>query len=297
MVDADFGLQFNGDSRNDLDGVTVKGGLSFTSGTVALSGGTTVETADGSALGEIDDGGALVFRGDAATDLAQTVVLANAYLLIDAPTDPGETLTVTAAGEVDGYGTIGDRVYPFRGAMTLVNQGTIDANVAGPGLYITPTAFTNDGLLEATAAGAKIAVEPNSTTAWTNAADGSIVGTAGATLELAGAFTNAGSITSTGGVLNLDASYNYGGTAGTFVNTGTITATESIVDLRGNETVAQIGNLSVTGGVFDYSLGVLDKHGRHARRLDHRPARRGAGRRDDPGRGAGPGGARPDLRR
>ncbi|MGZ8248022.1 MAG: YDG domain-containing protein [Methylomagnum sp.] len=96
----------------------------------------------------------------------------------------------------------------------VVNQGTVDANVAGQTLSVYPTALTNTGLMRATAG----------------------------TLSVGGSITNAGILSADGGAVNLYDS---------LTNTGTVRVDAGTLNQDGGATWTHVGLLSVTGGAFN----------------------------------------------
>ncbi len=149
-----FGLTFNGDGRNTLQGVAVINGLTLANGNIVLANGSKVYAdASQTGLGTISvTNGGLVFREAGPITVSQTIMLANSTLGFD---NPGTTalVTIDAAGVVMGSGQLPDNIFGFSGPNTLDNHGTINSNIAGQNLAITPTGFTNSGLLEATGGG------------------------------------------------------------------------------------------------------------------------------------------------
>ena len=127
--------------------------------------------------------------------------------------------------------------------MTIENHGTIAASDDYGTLSLRPTTFVNDGLMVSDGYRSTLSVESNTDTAWTNASDGVMGSFGGNTLELGGAGTNDGTIWAQGGgTVNLDALYNYGGTAATFTNDGVVTAVGS--------TINQSGDLAGSGAIL-----------------------------------------------
>ena len=138
------------------------------------------------------------------------------------------TLTIGAGLTIRGGGTLGDR------AATLINLGTIVADVAGATLVVAGGPFTNQGLVE-TRPGAVLALDGT----WTNA--GTIRVTQGE-LDLRGVGTTAGlgKLERTGGVVKI---------VGTLDNTA---ATLALDDKSGSFVLAggtiRGGHLTTSGG-------------------------------------------------
>ena len=273
-------MTFGNAARSTLDGMTVLNGLNVNGGSVQITNSTAVQgaltitnanvvLANGAAdyadatdttLGTITaTNGGVVFQEAAPIKLAQTVELTQSTLSFD---NPGTTsqATIGVAGVVLGSGNINDNDFSYSGPVTLDNAGSINSNISGQELNLTPTGFTNSAVLEASGGG-NLSVEQNLDRVWTNSATGTIAITGGGNAELSGPFTSAGLITSAGSTLDLDGTFNFG-TPTTWINTGTISATGSTVNINGDETVAQIGVLNHdTTDTLNYDIGTLDNTG------------------------------------
>ncbi len=152
-------------------------------------------------------------------------------------TDANVTLT-NVDNTISGAGHLGN------GSLTLVNQGTIDANGTNPLIVDTGgNPVANSGILEATGSGGLIIDSDvvNSGTIWANGGNvtihGNVSGDGGAmisghaTLEIDG--TNSGSVTfqSSTGTLQLDHSSSFTGTISGFTGDGTLAGSDHI-DLK-----------------------------------------------------------------
>ncbi|MGC8477628.1 MAG: beta strand repeat-containing protein, partial [Acetobacteraceae bacterium] len=147
--------------------------------------------------------------------------------------------TIAAAAVVSGTGSVGDNANGH-GPTVLDNFGTILANVAAGVLTVDPAVFLNDGTLAAAGGGVLAVDYSQGGSLWINQADG-LASETNATLEFGGAFTNAGSISASGGALLL-------GNGNSWSNLGTITATNAAVTLGGTVTTAGVGVLQRSGG-------------------------------------------------
>jgi hypothetical protein len=156
-----------------LNNVTVLGGLTLHSGSLLLSGTTTIENTNGTGPGTITlNESSRLFLGEDYT--FEKLVLRGGVVA-----GGGGAATVGTGGLVKGYGQF------FEGQKTglsLHNQGTINADVFGQTLYIGESdgglgSFINDGLVEANNGGI-ISVnygDPDSyIDPWSNNADGVI---------------------------------------------------------------------------------------------------------------------------
>ncbi len=140
------------------------------------------------------------------------------------------TLTIASGITIHGNkGTIGG----YYGSDSIVNDGTINADVAGGTISINggnPGTFINNGTLHAT--GSTLAISG----IWSNSPGKSITATAGATLSL--------------GDQN---SYS----TSAWSNAGTINASNSTVNLGGPITLASLGAFTRSGGTVNLT-GTLD---------------------------------------
>ena len=178
--------------------------------------------------------------------------------------------TIAAGLTVAGSGTVGDNL-DGHGAASLVNDGTIDADISGQTLSVDPLVLTNDGVLEATNNGYLYVDTSQPGGVWSNAADGQVIANA-ATVDLAGIYSNAGAIDAANSTLLLGGSFSNTGSittqGGTLLlgdtsdtiawsNTGTISATGTAITLHGGITTADIGTIDRTGGSLTLN-GTLD---------------------------------------
>ena len=239
-------LTFANTGSNILDNVVVNGGLSMAStGFVNLNNGTqingTVDLLGNSAHITLNTGAAingtvnLSGSGSSLTWSFTTTLDGRQINLGSASTGAslnfasGTTLTLGSAEVVRGSGSI-------NGASgTLINQGDINADLAGQTLTIQPTNFTNQGALSATNGATLTISSPN----WSNS--GTITMNA-STLNLNGNFATSSlaGITRTGGTVNLN---------GTLNNTGatmTLTPALGVLNLNGG---------TIQNGTIDNSFG------------------------------------------
>ena len=265
-------LKASGNSNTTLNAVTVQGALELGSGILNLTNGTTASDgfATTSSSAEINLVG--------ESDLTSSVTLAGGDVYVSQA--PSNTFTIDTGVSVQGQGVFGALAsyypYYYGTAQKLENAGTIDADVSGSTLSVLPGSFTNDGTAEATAGGVLHIGDPNSGGGftWTNAA-GATVSASHATVQLSGAFTNAGTITATdsavllggyaddsdqgrwtntgtvsttGGSLTLGEQNGYNDSQDGFSNTGVITTVGTAVALVGTVTTADVGELDRTGG-------------------------------------------------
>jgi Ca2+-binding RTX toxin-like protein len=180
-------------------------------------------------------------------------------------TDPSVTLT-NVDNTISGAGHLGN------GQLTLINEGTIDANGTHPLIVDTgANPITNSGTLEATGSGGLIIDSDvvNSGTIWANESNVAIHGdvsghgsatiSGNATLEFAGADSGSVSFQSSTGTLQLDHSSSFTGTITGFGGDGTLAGSDHI-DLQDiNFNSLQPAQLSASG-VLTISDGAHTAH-------------------------------------
>jgi Ca2+-binding RTX toxin-like protein len=180
-------------------------------------------------------------------------------------TDPSVTLT-NVDNTISGAGHLGN------GQLTLINEGTIDANGTHPLIVDTgANPITNSGTLEATGSGGLIIDSDvvNSGTIWANEGNVAIHGdvsghgsatiSGNATLEFAGADSGSVSFQSSTGTLQLDHSSSFTGTITGFGGDGTLAGSDHI-DLQDiNFNSLQPAQLSASG-VLTISDGAHTAH-------------------------------------
>ena len=260
--------------------------------TTALSG-TTINATSGGLYGMTIATGAVISVGHVPNHLVvQSNLVLNGKILYDVHTggsDPSRTLEFSGTQTISGTGSIevlstntGDNnsilLEPFNVTLTvgsgitvkgtaltfgnsstggntvLLNQGTIDANTSGAaalGITINTTYFTN-------ALGAKVLLSDstksltlNPFTSWLN--QGTIT-TTGGTLNLSGAsWSNTGTITDNGLIVNLAGAFTqFGmGVASPQAGQGTFTRTAGTVNLIGTLS----GNLNLNDTTGNWLLG------------------------------------------
>ncbi|MCC6231074.1 MAG: hypothetical protein IT580_00415, partial [Verrucomicrobiales bacterium] len=135
-------LIFSASSQNYLDAIQLTGDLVLTNSNararvlngLTLTGGKVRLNANGAIgfEGSQTFGGEVLFEGDSG------------FVSIDGTT----TLTLATTALVHGKtGRIGQAIFTG-GTSTLLNQGTIRADVSGGTLTVNPNAFTNSGTLQ-----------------------------------------------------------------------------------------------------------------------------------------------------
>ncbi len=175
---------------NFLDGVTLNGNLD-------LATATSFErvTAGGLVLNgtiNLNNSSVLAFNGTGGLSGAGTIVLGNTGSSNRIGLDGTGTTTFAAGTTIRGQnGTIGNAVF-VGGTQTLVNNGTISADVSGGTINIAGAAVTNNGTLSALNGGTML-LSSNVT----GSATGQIVAGAGSTV-LQNAVTLAGTINTSG---------------------------------------------------------------------------------------------------
>jgi RHS repeat-associated protein len=262
----------SGSTGNLLVGVTVNGNL-------ALSSYAFLGVKDGLAL----SGTATLSGSGANLDFLNTQTISSGTFQFSGSSgnmdvEGGTTVTLGSGVNVQGgNGTIGNIDFTG-GAHTLINQGTISANVSGQTLTVTsssswPLTFTNQGTAQA-AGGGKLVITPNATSSsagtlsvdsaastlslngpWSNL--GTLSATNGATMYFGGSFNNAGkaiALPNSGGNWVLNGGTITGGTLN--VASGAVLAPSSVgsnvvdgVTVNGNITLGNYGFLGVKDGL------------------------------------------------
>jgi hypothetical protein len=222
-----------------LNGVTLNGdmnlGVTGQGQTVAVTNGLTLNgtvTIGSGMPGSGANYGALLITGTQTLAGTGTVVLnsLNYYDALAVVTG-GTTLTIGPGVTVRGSGVIGADTFTWGTAsnVAFVNQGTIQADVAGQQISVYGTGWSNPGTVRALN---------------------------GASLFLYGTnWTNSGTLSITGGgslSLNVDQT-------DAWVNTGVINATNSTVNFGG--TFTTVGTFNRSGGTV-YLSGKLNNAGR-----------------------------------
>jgi hypothetical protein len=262
-----------------LQNVTVLGGLTLKSGSLELSGTTTIENSTGTGPG------AITLNGP-PTSLANSpgggafLLFAENYTLYKLTLNGGwvggddTTVTVGKGGVVEGYGGF---VWGNFTELALQNDGTINSNVNGQWLNIIEMPFVNDGLVLASRGGnvsinwadeyAGLGVDD-----WSNNADGKIRAIDGGTLQLAGKVTNYGLISGVNSTVYFGGPYFegedflqnpgdivvkggelfLGGPSGFSTNewsdSGLIATVGAATDVLGGGTISAGGTMSIRGG-------------------------------------------------
>ena len=151
----------------------------------------------------------------------------------------GKTLTNSSTSTIQGTGIIDS-------GLTLVNQGTVNANTSGQTLALNNSPVTNTGTLQATGGGVL-----SMSGGTTNNQGGTISSSAGSTVSLnAGAVIQGGTLNSNGGTLGTgggNIAYLNGTTFGPITLQGTYTAaagSNTILD----GTINNQGSILVNGG-------------------------------------------------
>ncbi|MBC7368602.1 MAG: choice-of-anchor D domain-containing protein [Undibacterium sp.] len=264
-VDLTANLKIQGGTLNSNGGTlgTAAGSVAYLNGTtlgpITLQG-TYTGAAGGSTYldGMINNQGDLVVKGGAG---ANTFLYVGSSVTSSAATPNGGTVTLESLAG-GGYAFIrsggGTGVLTnaatstIRGAgfldagLTLVNQGTVNANVSGQTLVINSVPITNTGTMQATGGGV-LSLSGNTT----NNQGGTISSAVGSTVQLnASATVQGGTLNSNGGTLGTaagNAAYLNGTTFGPMTLQGTYTgAAGSSTYLDG--TINNQGDLLVKGG-------------------------------------------------
>ena len=223
------GSGFNVQNGTFAGGVTVAAGSTVNvNGNSDLSVTGTALTNNGTVVVNNNQyyTGALTANGNVTVGGTGTITLNSGGSAAQLDTGAGYTLTLGSGQTVDGLGQIN---------ATAVNQGTVNADVAGQVLYVSSAtannvsgySLVNTGTLKATAG--TLRVDSGATV---NNAGGTILASGG-TVQLFGVTVNGGTLTSTGGGSITVQNSTF--TGGPNISAGTV------VNLNGNT------NLSVAG--------------------------------------------------
>ena len=215
-----------------LDGVT-NGALTFLPGSVYTSGDRTTLVTQGNIVNNGSINLAAGVFGSFLTLAANTTLSGTGALTLSTgaafaviTTSSGQVQTLTNQSTIQGAGWIEHPV-------TVLNQGTILANVSGQPLYVDGT-ITNTGLMEATNGG---------------------------TLSLrssGGPVTNSGTLEAAGGTLVLSGSGGFTNTAAGVleaINGGTVLISATTVNNLGQNIVSSGGTIQVADGTLQGTWG------------------------------------------
>ena len=270
-----------------LNAATINGGTLTTSGAGVIygEGGTTLVGLTNAGSFQVLNNAVAYLSGTITNTGTMTVSASNAYTYLDLAANTtltgGGTVVMGAGGPysiiggpsnftltnsnntIEGDGNIGN------GAISFVNNGTVNANTSGQTLTLQPVAGTNTGTLEATN-GAQLELYQSN---WTNTG-GTITAATGSDVLLYGTTVTGGTLTTSGtGVIygennaTLVGLTNAGSfevpnnavayLSGTINNTGTMTLGASnaytFLDLAANTTLAGGGTV-VMGAGGPYSI-------------------------------------------
>jgi len=265
-------MNVSGSFTASIEGVTLDGNLdastaisTFTVGNLTLNGTLSLGNAAGSTYAQIDVNGFLggtgsIIFGASALNFVKNVQLNTGM------SSPG-TMTIESPLVISGDN--GSIIIPApSGSNTygsIVDQGTINANVSGGTITVSGSPFQNQGTVEATSSGTvSFAAGPD------NQSTGTVLANGGTISETSSQFSNEGSIQATNsGTLTISNLTNASlGTVsvtnstltleGTYIqNQGTITANNSTVNLAGEFSQAGLGTFNRTGGTVNVS-GTVD---------------------------------------
>jgi RHS repeat-associated protein len=245
-----------------LDSVTLNSDLSL-SGSLTVNNRLTVN-----GVLTVSGSGSLFFNSGSHTlDGTGQVVLDHPGVATRLGFLGHSTLTIGPELTLRGRGTITN--FGSGASSTVINQGTIQADVAGQLLQVSTTSFSNEGNVIATGGGR---LQVTGLTGNLNSAQVSGTGShlqiggtnwinnlglgaaAGTSLSLQGAWTNAANITADGSTLTLGSGTN------AWSNTSTIEATNTTTNLGGLFTVAGLGVFERNGGTVNLT-GTLNNTG------------------------------------
>jgi hypothetical protein len=231
-----------------LNGVTISSGSTYSIGSGdrtdligTIDNAGAIQIAAGSNNAQLDSNGPVSLTGGG------TVTMSNSGPFVAFLTQAvsGSPLT-NVDNTIQGSGQIGGVA-----GLTLVNQGTIDANVSGQTLALNGGGITNTGILEATNGGLLVVTPAIAGTGQLEIGAGSEIELGAATSEMATFIGEANA------KLRLDVPGSYSGTIASFspgdilelANTNALTATPTLNGANTTLTVSLNG-----GGTLTYSL-------------------------------------------
>ena len=267
-----FGLLVGGNSNSNLSGLNVASGDIVAPGNARLRITNGLTMAPASALRLTGTNSYVGFVG--------TQTMASGQIRFEAPTgtsnvtvEGNSTLTLAPGVTVSGgRGDFATTQFLVGGTYSVVNQGSIVANVAGTDLEFGPTGtFTNAGTLRAEGGGRlsvrKLTGNTNAasvegaasqlTLAGNYAVNNSLSATAGTTLTLNGTWRNDGTLAVSDGTLNLGGSFTTAGlgsftrSGGTVNLTGTINNAGSTLVLDGGTGSWRLEGGTLAGGTLE----------------------------------------------
>jgi hypothetical protein len=223
-----------------------------TGGKLSLFDGTTLGfSAAAGATQDLVGGGTLDLEGPGGgNDVFVRQFTASHTVQFAAGGSDGTAPTVSAGNNSNTIGDTGGGGF----AGTWENLGTFTAVGAGVLTFSGSGTFLNDAGAAWTSTGGTLNVAGS----WTN--NGSITATSG-TLNVAGSGSNPGTVTATGGTLNLGGTWTNSGTVtfsgGTVNVTGAITNASTAVTINVNAAANFGGSGTITGGTIAVASGVL----------------------------------------
>jgi hypothetical protein len=236
-------------AANYLNGVTLNGNLDMAS----IANNRERVTAGGLVLNgtiNINSNGILSFEGDGALSGNGTIVFGATGPGNRIDLDGNGTTTFASGTTVRGQnGTIGRQIN-IGGTQTLVNNGTISADVAGGSIEITDSAVTNNGTLSALNGGTLV-LSSNVT----GSATGQIIAGAGSTVRQEGV--------SIGGIINTSGGglFTVTSTAANYLNGVTLNGNLDMASIANNRERVTAGGLVLNGTININSNGILSFEG------------------------------------
>lgn len=250
----------------DINSVTISnyGATVLAFGTLATSRGIDLEDGtlvNAGSLGgtvTVGSGGVLIESGGSSQAFPDNVQL-DGGLLAFQDADGGNVNVTIAAGRMvladgairDAYTVNAEGDVTLVSTVTLDNAGTLAVDAANYGyLDLYTDGLINSGLITTGTAGLYIG-----TGSFTNTGSGIVQG-GGGFVDLGEAFTNAGTISVSGGELQLGNAVD----ATAWTNTGIITATDAQVLIGGDQSLADLDALTLNGDTLEL-IGTLDNRG------------------------------------
>ena len=265
-------MNVSGSFTASIEGVTLDGNLdastaisTFTVGNLTLIGTLSLGNVAGSTYSQMDVNGFLGGSGNIVFGASGLNYIKNIQL--NTGTSSPGTLTIESPLVVSGDN--GSIIIPApSGSNTygsIVNQGTINANLSDGTITVSGSPFQNQGTVEATSSGTvSFAAGPD------NQSSGTVLANGGTISETSSQFSNEGSIQATNsGTLTISNLINASGATVSVTNStmtlegssiqnqGTITANNSTVNLAAEFSQAGLGAFNRTGGTVNVS-GIVD---------------------------------------
>jgi formylmethanofuran dehydrogenase subunit C len=257
-----------------LDGVTVNGvldvGNTYSAATLTvteglvLNGTMLVGNATNNNYGAISFAGNQVLGGNGTVVFGDYNGWGNSSANALSPANSGATLVLGPGITVRGQnGTIGTAGYPWNSPanVSVVNQGTISADVSGGTIIVAGASLSNSGQLVESGSGGSITVTANTLNTGLIGADQGTITFSGGFTQYVGTLDFGLSSPADFGQINLTGNASVGGTLASQLNGGYLPSPgDSFAVLNYGTSIVGFTNVALAAGVAwqtNYSQGVL----------------------------------------